>query len=394
MRMPGKGMSWKELFVGLKNELSKDSTTDSAASVTYYGVLALFPFVLFLVSLASLFIQPKDAEQIVQQLSQVAPGPATQILGDRVRQLAQSQNLSLVGFGAIGALWAASGAAMAIIRALNIAYDVNEGRPFWKVRGIALLMTIVSGALALVAAFVAIALGPIGDAIGGPIGATMAWLRLPVAGLMMMFLWALAYYVLPDVQQKFKFITPGSVIGVILWVVASWGFSRYVSSFGSYDKTYGSLGGVIVLLLWMWISSLVLLAGAEVNAFIEHRSPEGKREGAKSLRDTGMTPVATVAGKEPVPVAGAAREESPLATDGSPAHLGGGAAHAASGRRDEAPRHGEVVGHAEQPAAATRAAGPAVPSSARPADSRPRLRGLMAIATGFVAGVLVSRRTA
>ena len=376
MRMPGKGMSWKELFVGLKNELSKDSTTDSAASVTYYGVLALFPFVLFLVSLASLFIQPKDAEQIVQQLSQVAPGPATQILGDRVRQLAQSQNLSLVGFGAIGALWAASGAAMAIIRALNIAYDVNEGRPFWKVRGIALLMTIVSGALALVAAFVAIALGPIGDAIGGPIGAAMAWLRLPVAGLMMMFLWALAYYVLPDVQQKFKFITPGSVIGVILWVVASWGFSKYVSSFGSYDKTYGSLGGVIVLLLWMWISSLVLLAGAEVNAFIEHRSPEGKREGAKSLRDTGMTPVATVAGKEPVPVARAAREERPIATDGSPAHLGGGAAHA------------------EQPAAATHADGPAVPISARPAAPRPRLRGLMAIATGFAAGVLVSRRTA
>jgi membrane protein len=357
-------MSWKEFGVGIKRELSKDATTDAAASVTYYGVLALFPFVLFLVSLASLFIQPSDAEKIVQQLSSVAPGPATQIVGDRVRQLAQSKNLTLLGFGALGALWAASGAAMALMRALNMAYDVGEGRPFWKVRGIAILMTLVSSVIALVAAVVAIALGPIGDAIGGPIGASMAWLRLPIAGLLMMFLWALAYYVLPDVQQKFKFITPGSVIGVIVWVVASWGFSKYVANFGSYDKTYGSLGGVIVLLLWMWISSLVILAGAEVNAFIEHRSPEGKREGAKSLRDAGMTPVATVAGREPVPVMG----ERVLGENG-----------------------------AADPAAAARPRGPAVPLAARSADvkdGKPRLRGVLAIATGFMAGVLVARRSA
>ncbi len=353
MRFPGKGMSWKEFGVGLKDELTKDATSDYAASVTYYGVLSLFPFVLFIISLASLFIQPSDAERIVDQLKSVAPGPATQIVADRVRQLGQSKNVTLLGFGAVGALWAASGAALGLMRALNVAYDVKEGRPFWKVRGIAILMTIISGVLALVAGIVAVALGPIGDAIGGPLGAAMAWLRLPIAGLVMMFLWALAYYVLPDVQQKFKFITPGSVVGVIVWVIASYGFSKYVSNFGSYDKTYGSLGGVIVLLLWMWISSLVMIAGAEVNAFIEHRSPEGKRQGAKALRDKGTTPIATVAGKEPVPV------------DGAPRGANG----------------------------AVRPSAPAAPAPARPREARPRLRGVLAIATGFMAGVLVARRS-
>jgi membrane protein len=216
---------------------------------------------------------------------------------------------------------------------------------------------VVSGVLALVAGFVAVALGPIGAAIGGPIGALMAWLRLPIAGLLMMLLWALAYYVLPDVQQRFKFITPGSVVGVIVWVVASYGFSKYVSNFGSYDKTYGSLGGVIVLLLWMWISSLVVIGGAEVNAFIEHRSPEGKRQGAKSLRDAGTTPIATVAGNEPVPVGTTA--PGPKGAAGPPADE----------RRD--------TPHA----------------AARSADGRPRLRGVLAIATGFMAGVLVARRS-
>jgi membrane protein len=141
--------------------------------------------------------------------------------------------------------------------------------------------------LALSAALIAIVTPAIAGFVGGPLGTAIDWLRLPVAGLAMMLLWALLYYVLPDVQQKFKFITPGSVGGVILWVAASAGFSAYVSNFGKYDATYGSLGGIIVLLLWMWISSLVMLLGAEANAIIEHHSYEGKRAGAKSLADSG-----------------------------------------------------------------------------------------------------------
>jgi membrane protein len=276
------------------------------------------------------------------------------------------------------------------MRGLNTAYDVDEGRPFWKVRLIAVFMTILCGALALVAAIVAIAFGPLGEAIGGPLGTAVTWLRLPVAGVIMMFLWALVYYVLPDVEQKFKFITPGSVIGVVLWVAASWGFSKYVANFGKYDETYGSIAGVIVLLFWMWISSLVLLLGAEVNAFLEHRSPEGKREGAKSKHDTGMEPRATVAGKEPVPVS-ASREESPEATDSSPARLGGRGREARDGAGDGA-RAGARRRAARTNGAAHRADGPDVRLDGR--REKPRLRGVMAIAVGFVAGVLLKSREA
>jgi membrane protein len=352
VRLPGAGMSWKEFLRGLKDEMSKDGVTDIAATVTYYGVLALFPFLLFLVALASLVIQPSDAQRLVDELASVAPGAVTQIVGDRIRQLGEQENTTLVGFGAVGAIWAASGGLMALMRALNTAYDVEEGRPFWKVRGIALLMTLVAGALALVAALVAIGAAPLADRVGGPLGFAIGWLRLPAAGLLMMFLWALLYWVLPDVEQRFKFITPGSVIGVVLWVLASWAFSKYVASFGSYDKTYGSLGGVIVLLLWMWISALVLLVGAEANALIEHRSPEGKREGAKRKSDKGLTPVASAPPK------------------GKPIPAGGGelAPARAVARRGSAPR--------PEP------------------ERKPRLRGVAALATGFAAGILVGRRGA
>lgn len=339
MRLPGSGMSWKEFLRGVKEEVSKDGVTDLAATVTYYGVLALFPFLLFLVGVASLVITPEDAERLVDGLAGVAPGAVTQIVGDRIRDLGHDENAGIVGFGALGAIWAASGGVMAVIRALNVAYDVREGRPFWKVRGIALAMTVVSTVLALAAALVAIGAAPLADRIGGPLGMAIGFLRLPAAGLLMMLLWALLYYVLPDVEQRFKFITPGSVLGVFLWVLASWAFSKYVANFGSYDETYGALGGVIVLLLWMWISSLVLLVGAEVNAFVEHRSPEGKRQGAKSSADTGTTPRASV------------------------------------------PPRGEPV-----PAEAPRPSPPAAP------PPRGRLRGLVALAAGFGAGLIVGRR--
>lgn len=332
-------MSWKEFGKGLKDEVVRDNVTDLAATVTYYGVLALFPFLLFLVALASVIITPAQAQSMVAELSQVAPGEVTKIVGDRIRQLGEQQNVTLLGFGALGAIWAASGATLALMRALNTAYDVEESRPFWKVRGLAVLMTIVAGVLALAGALAAVATEPIANAIGGPVGTAIVWLRLPLAGLVMMFLWALLYYVLPDVEQKFKFITPGSVVGVLLWVLASWAFGKYVANFGSYDKTYGSIAGVIVLLFWMWLSSLVLLVGAEMNALIEHRSPEGKREGARSMQDTGTTPMPGAAGA------------------GAPA----------------ADRHqAEVLDRAGRP--------------------RGALRGLVGLAAGFAVGVLLMRR--
>lgn len=290
MRLPGKGMSWKELFVALKDKYGADNVGDVAGNLTFAGILALFPFVLFLVALAGALIGPDQLEQLVAQVGKVAPPSATQIVRSQLHSIASGGHAGLLTFGAAAALFSASGGMAALQRALNTVYEVKEGRPFWKARGVALGMTLVCAALALIAAVLAVAMSPIADAVGGPLGTAILWLRWPAAGLLMMLVWALLYWGLPDVEQDFKFITPGSVVGVLLWVAASVGFSFYVTHFGSYNATYGALGGVIVMLMWMWISSQVVLVGAEVNAIIEHKSEDGKRPGAKSMKDTGTEP--------------------------------------------------------------------------------------------------------
>jgi membrane protein len=281
MVLPGKGMGWKEFLKTLKNEYTRDKVSDVAGSLTFFGVLAVFPFLLFLVSLASVIIDPAQAQVLIQELARVAPREVVTIIGDRLKSLAAGDNVGLLTVGAVGAVWAASGGIVALMNSLNTVYGVEEKRPFWKVRGLALLSTLVAAAVSIISAAVAVATPAIANKLGGPFPTLVAWLRLPLAGLMMMFLWALLYYALPDVKQKFKFITPGSIVGVIIWVLASWGFSKYVANFGSYDANYGAIGGVIVLLLWMWISAQVILIGAEINAILEHRSPEGKSPGQK-----------------------------------------------------------------------------------------------------------------
>ncbi len=282
MVLPGKGMGWGEFFKAVKNEYTRDKVGDVAGSLTFFAVLALFPFLLFLVSLASLFIDPTSAQALIKELSQVAPPDVTNILSERIQSLAQDNSVGLLTVGALGAIWSASSGIVSLMKALNTAYGVEEGRPFWKVRGLAIGMTLVTAAISILAAVAAVAAPAIGKALGGPMETVITWLRLPVAGLLMMFVWALLYWALPDVEHKsFKFITPGSIIGVIVWVVASWGFSVYVQNFGKYDANYGALGGVIVMLLWMWITAQVLLIGAEINAILEHKSPEGKAPGQK-----------------------------------------------------------------------------------------------------------------
>ncbi|HVG58878.1 MAG TPA: YihY/virulence factor BrkB family protein [Hyalangium sp.] len=281
MVLPGKGMGWKEFLKTLKNEYTRDKVSDVAGSLTFFGVLALFPFLIFLVSLASVIIDPAQAQVLIQELDQVAPKEVVAIIGERLQSLAAGNNVGLLTVGAVGAIWAASGGIVSLMKALNTAYGVEEKRPFWKVRGVALLSTLVAAALSIIAAAVAVATPAIADKLGGPFPTLVTWLRLPLAGVMMMFLWALLYYALPDVKQKFRFITPGSIVGVVIWVLASWGFSRYVANFGKYDTNYGAIGGVIVLLLWMWITAQVVLLGAEINAILEHRSPEGKSPGQK-----------------------------------------------------------------------------------------------------------------
>lgn len=289
MVLPGKGMSWIEFFKALKNEWTRDKVSDTAGALTFFGVLALFPFLLFLVSLASVLIDPAQAQTLIQQLAQVAPQEVVSILGERIQSLAASNSVGLLTVGGVGAVWAASGGVVALMKALNTTYGVEERRPFWKVRGIALLTTLSAAVLSIVAAALAVAAPAVADRLGEPFSTLIVWLRLPFAGLVMMFVWAMLYYALPDVKQKFKFITPGSVVGVFIWVLASWGFSKYVANFGKYDVNYGAIGGVIVMLLWMWITSQVILLGAEINAILEHRSPEGKSPGQKVPGQGGVT---------------------------------------------------------------------------------------------------------
>ncbi len=290
MRLPGKGMSWKQFLKDLKNEYTKDRVGDVAGNLTFKGVLALFPFLIFLVALASLLLTPKSTESLVQGLSKFAPKQVTDIIAQQLHSLQEGGGAGLLTVSALGAFWAASNGIIALMTALNTAYDVKEGRPWWKVRLVAIGCTAFAAVASLVAGLAAIATPAVAHFLGEPLGTIVLWLRLPAAGIVMMGVWAVLYYVLPDTQQSFKFITPGSVVGVVIWVIASYGFSLYVANFGKYEATYGALGGVVVLLMWMWISAQVLLIGAEINALIEHRSPEGKRPGAKSQADKGTTP--------------------------------------------------------------------------------------------------------
>lgn len=316
MKFPGSGMSFKKFGLELKDEYKKDRIGDVAGSLTFFGVLALFPFVLFLVSVASVVIDPTQAEQLIAKLSQILPEQVKAIVVDRIRQLATDNNVGLLSVGAAGALWAASSGIVALSRALNIVYGVEEKRGFFALRLRAIGMTLVVGVLGLVAGAMVVAVPSLASHLPSPLSFIVKLLAFPLAGAVMMLVWALIYFVLPDVEQKFKFISPGAIGGVVLWLIASFGFNLYVSNFGKYDATYGALGGVIVLLMWMWISAQVLLIGAEVNAIIEHKSPEGKRPGAKSQNDTGLAPTPEYAASKQrgnpgaKPVRGASAEES------------------------------------------------------------------------------------
>lgn len=299
MLLPGRDVPWKEFLVGLKDEWEHDNVGDVAAALTFAGVLALFPFLLFMVAMASLILDPARVESLTAELYQVAPRAVADILGDRLRALGSGDSPGLLTVGGAGAVWAASGGVVALMRALNSAYDVEERRSWWKVRVIAVLTTLAVAVLSILAAAIAIATPAVANAIGGGWLTTLVvWLRLPVAAVLMALVLAMLYYVLPNVKQRFQLITPGAIVAVVIWLAASIGFSQYVANFGSYEVTYGALGGVIVMLMWMWISSQAILLGAEINALLERLA--GQRPEAR-------------AGAEPMPVMPAAfRSGAPL----------------------------------------------------------------------------------
>jgi membrane protein len=286
------GLSAKELGRRVLHEIQHDDCFGRAAQLTYYFLFALFPFFLVLTTLLGYLPVPNLLDRLMEVVAQMLPGDALRLVQENVRDLVVNQRGGLLSFGILAALWTSSSAITAIMDGLNRAYDVEEGRPFWKVRAYAILLTI-GLSLFIIVSIILLTFGPqiggwIADRVGlGGIFQT-AWnlLRWPVIVGLIILAMALVYYVAPDVEQEWQWITPGSIVAVIGWLLASLGFSYYVNNFGSYNATYGSIGAVIVLLTWMYVSGFFVLVGGEINSEIEHAAASGKDPGEKQLPST------------------------------------------------------------------------------------------------------------
>ena len=269
-------------------EFSADDMSTYAAALAYRALFSIFPFVLFLMAMLGFLHLPDFFDWLRAQAAMVLPPVALEQVNPVIDQLQQSQG-GLLSFGILLALWTASIGVRSLMNAMNKAYDVKEGRPSWKLFILSVLYTIgIAVMLLLAAGFMT--LGPqVMTWLASQIGLEQllvvlwSWLRWPVAILLLMLAVALIYYVMPDVEQEFRFITPGSAVAVIVWLAASVGFGIYVQNFADYNATYGSIGAIIVLLLYFYITAAVLLLGAELNAVIEHLSVEGKDEGDKEI---------------------------------------------------------------------------------------------------------------
>jgi membrane protein len=257
-------------------EFQEDNLTDWAATLTYYGLLSLFPALIALVSIVGLVGDPESTTNTLSDIvSKVGPDSATSTFEGPIRQVTESRataGFALVASTAV-ALWSASGYLGAFIRASNVIYETREGRPFWKLRPLQVVMTLVIVLLLALMAVGIVLTGPIVSDVADPIGVSNTavsiwniakWFAITALFLLMI---ALIYYASPNVKQRgFTWITPGGVVALVVWLVASGAFGLYVSQFGSYNKTYGSMAGVVILLIWMWITNLAILFGHELNA--------------------------------------------------------------------------------------------------------------------------------
>lgn len=269
--------SWRFIVRKTLREFSADDCTDLAASLTYYAVLALFPALLALVSLLGLVGQAGNTQALVDVLGDLGAGPAADTVRSRLEQLTQSPatGFALV-VGILGALWSASGYVGAFGRAMNRIYEVDEGRPFYKLRPLQMLVTLGAVVLAGLVAIGLVVSGPVARAIGDAIGlgdtAVTVWsiVKWPILLALAALAIAILYYATPNVRQpKFRWLSLGAVVAIVVWVIASALFGFYIAHFANYDKTYGSLAGVIIFLLWLWITNLALLFGAELDAEME-----------------------------------------------------------------------------------------------------------------------------
>jgi membrane protein len=280
-------LSWSELFKRTYNETLADDVFNLAAQQAYYFFFALFPALLALISIASFFPIENLTGEINTMLQRVAPEDVTGIITQQIQKIGQTNAGGILTLAFFFTLWSSSSAVVAMCSTLNAAYDITEGRPWWKVRLTAIGLTIGLALFILVSMTLVLA-GPvlaekIADMMGlGPVF-TWSWkiLQWPIVFVLVATAVALVYYFAPDAEQDWTWITPGSVLATLLWVVASLVFRFYVTNFTSYNETYGAIGGVMVLLLWFYVSGIALLVGAELNAEIEHASPYGKDVGEK-----------------------------------------------------------------------------------------------------------------
>ena len=272
-------------------EMDEDHVMAFAGNLTYKGLFAIFPFFTFLLSLLGLFNATDLVNTMVDKLSGVAPQSATAFIEGQLLAITQSQAESAFTFGAIVsillALWGVSGAFRSVMEAMNVMYEVEEDRPFWKVYGLSIFMSLAVVVL-LVGALVLVIFGEsigvrVADLVGlGSVFATV-WsiVQWPVVALVVLFAFALIYYFAPAAKQRFRWISPGSIVAFVFWLVFSLLFSLYASIAGSYNETYGSLAGVIILMLYVYYSALIMLVGGEINQVIEWHTPGGKNEGEK-----------------------------------------------------------------------------------------------------------------
>ncbi len=276
------------------SEFMEDNLTDWAAALTYYGLLALFPALIAMVSLIGLVGDPKSTTSTLTEIiTEIGPESAAETFSGPIESIASSRGTAGVALiaGLAVALWSASGYVGAFIRASNVIYETREGRPFWKLRPLQLGVTLVMIVLMALLSLGLVLTGPVVEAVADPIGLSSAavtvWniAKWPVMIAVFLLMVAVLYYASPNVRLRgFKWVTPGSVVAIVVWAIASAAFAFYVANFGSYDKTYGTLGGLVALLVWFWISNVAILFGHQLNAErersleIEEGRPRAERE--------------------------------------------------------------------------------------------------------------------
>ena len=283
-------LSWTELARRTWREVVDDDVLGLAAQLSYYFFLALFPAILFVLALASFFPLSNMTDDVGRSLGPFVSPQVLELIKEQMRRLANNENGGLLTFGVAGALWSSSAALVSIVGALNRAYDIDEGRPWWRVRLVAIGLTLGVAVIVLVALSLVL-VGPtlaekLGQATGW--GAPFEWtwlvLQWPLVFVLIASGIGLIYYFGPDADQDWAWITPGAIAATMLWLAISLLFKVYVAHFTDYEGSYGAVGGVIVLMLWFYVSGIAILTGAELNAEIEHASPYGKAPAQKGAQ--------------------------------------------------------------------------------------------------------------